>query len=230
MRKVVFLISFVLLFFVASVDVHASLVTVDKTGAVVWKVLGEESLALSPAQRGNIEVTNSATGEADLILKKEGDKVFLNNLDVTSWGDSLIEVEERGDIQKIFVSSRDGKFVVEQNGVVAMTDLPINIRPQQNEFSVTGSAGSVFLSVLPLEAAESALRSKFISYVDKTNLELAEKETGILVYQITGEKGFDVFNLFEYKVPVKLAVSASTGEILSVEGPEWFKIFGFLFG
>jgi hypothetical protein len=110
-----------------------------------------------------------------------------------------------------------------------MTDFPINIRPKENELSVTTDSGAIFLSILPIEAAESALRSRFISRVSKKGIYLSEEEVGVLAYQVEGEKVFNFFNLFEYSIPVTTHVSASTGEILAVKGPEWFKIFSFLF-
>ena len=110
-----------------------------------------------------------------------------------------------------------------------MAQYPINIRPRENEFSITTSSGSVFLSVLPFDAVESALRSRFMTRLPEKKILLIEGETGVLAYEVPGEKVFNILNMMEYPISVTARVSFSTGEILSIEGPEWFKVFGFLF-
>jgi len=211
--------------------VHAALVAVDNNGDTVWNVLGEQdALALGIADRGDINITGSATDEtSSLALKKEGDKLFLNDLDVTDWDKDLVEIEERGDVKKITIGREGNQFTISQNGVVALAQYPINIRPRENEFSITTSSGSVFLSVLPFDAVESALRSRFMTRLPEKKILLIEGETGVLAYEVPGEKVFNILNMIEYPISVTARVSVSTGEILSIEGPEWFKVFGFLF-
>lgn len=230
-RSFLVIFGFLVLFFLSISSVDASLVVVDSEGKVIWKVLSsQDPLALDIAERGEIEVKKVAAGEAStsIALKKEGENFFLNDLEVTNWNDNLVEIEERGEVKKILIGTQGDKFTIEQNGIIAMTDFSINIRPRENELSVTTDSGAIFLSILPIEAAESALRSRFISRVDKKGIFLSE-EVGVLAYRIEGEKVFNFFNLFEYSIPVTAHVSASTGEILAVKGPEWFKIFSFLF-
>ncbi len=223
---------FLVLFFLFVSSANASLVVVDSVGRVIWKVLSsQDSLALDIAKRGEIEVKEAAGGETEtnIALKKDGERFFLNELEVTGWKDSLVEIEERGEVKEILIATRGDKFAIEQNGIVALTDSSINIRPKENELSITTDSGATFLSILPVEAAESALRSRFISRIKRKEIYLSKEEVGVLAYRIEGEKVFNFFNLFEYKIPVTAHISASTGEILAVEGPEWFKIFSFLF-
>lgn len=232
MRKSIFLLGFVFYFFLLAPPVQASLVRIDKEGNLIWKVLSsEDSLAIEIAERGEIEVKEVAVGETStsIALKRKEGKVFLNDVEVTSWNDDLVEIEERGEVKKILIGTQADKFTIEQAGVIAMTDFPINIRPKENELSLTTSTGSVFLSILPRQAAQTALRSRFISRIPDKKVFIAEDEGGALAYIVSGEKVFNFFNLFEYAIPVTMTLSASTGEILSLEGPEWFKIFGFLF-
>jgi hypothetical protein len=228
-KKLVFLFSLIFCFFLFASDTQASLVKIDKNGEVIWQVLSsEDSLALGIAERGKIEVKDIAGDSAatNIALKREGDKLFLN---VTTWEDSLVEIEERGDVKKVTIGKEGDKFTIEQNGVVAITDFPIIIRPRENELSVTTESGSVFLSVLPIEAAESALRSRFLSQIPEKKMFLVENESGTLAYKISGEKVLNILNMIEYPIPVVADVSVSNGEILAIEGPEWFRIFGFLF-
>lgn len=224
-----FFVSFLFVF--ASSANASTLVTVNSEGDTVWNVLGESNfLALGIADRGKISVTDSATQDtSSLALKKEGDKLFLNDLDVTNWNSDLVEVEERGNVKKITIGRDKDSFTISQNGVVALANFPINVRPKENELSVTTSSGSVFLSVLPYDAAESALRSRFISRLPEKKIFLTEDESGNLAYKVPGEKVFNILNVIDYPITVTANVSVSTGEILSIEGPEWFKVFGFLF-
>ena len=100
MRKSFLVIfGFLVLFFLSTPSVDASLVVVDGEGKVIWKVLSiQDPLALHIAERGEIEVKEVAAGEANtsIALKKEGEKFFLNDLEVTNCNYSLVDIEERG--------------------------------------------------------------------------------------------------------------------------------------
>ena len=235
MPKKLFIIFFSLFFLLIKVSpVKASLVTVNKEGEPIWNVLASEDQVGSNILKNDpksLEVINSAT-EAQagtLALKITDGKMYLNDLDVTNYQDNLVEIEERGNVKRINIGRIDNFFTIEQNGITAKTIYPIIIRPKENELSVTTSGGSIYVSILPIEAAETAIRSRFVSNLTgKDALELTE-DNGILSYKISGEKVLNLLNVTSYKIPVVAHVSASTGELLAIDGPEWFKIFGFLF-
>lgn len=238
MKKFAVLLILCLTFIVRSETTKASILVVNKEGEVVWNVLSDsDSLALGAAERGELtvrEVAGENAAHGLISLKKESNKVVLNygskeTLDVTNWGSDLVEIEERGKVKKIKIFIRDGRFVIEQAGIQAVTDLPININPKENELSLTTSAGAVFLSVLPLEAAETTLRSRLVSKVDSATLEIKEKDLGVLAYTVKGEKIINILNIIKFNIPVTSFVSTSTGELLAVEQPFWLKLFGFLF-
>ena len=216
--------------------------TINKEGEVIVNVLSSESsLELGIANRGTLEikevVEETESGDADIYLENENGKISLTintaedqkMLDVTDFQSDLIEFEERNDVTKIKIGLHSGRFSIEQGNIMALTDFSISINSKENEFSLTTPSGNIFLSVLPVEAVESALRSKFISRLTGEKIDLSIKDMGVLAYTVEGEKVLDVFNLFDYEIPVTAEVSAITGEILSINGPEWFKIFGFLF-
>ncbi len=205
--------------FLATDYAHASLVRIDKNKEVIWQVLGSD-----------LEVKNSAStsGDATITIEKQGEEIFLNDLDVTGYQDSLVEIEERPDVREIKISIHDGVITLEQEGVKVVTDLPITIDPKKDRFAVATDEGSIFVLVMPYDAAQTAVRSKFLSQVNENGMRLVPVESG-LAYRVEGEKVVNIFNFFDYKIPVTAQVSASTGELLMVEGPEWFKIFGFLF-
>jgi len=182
-RSFLVIFGFLVLFFLSTSPVDASLVVVDSEGKVIWKVLSsQDPLALDIAERGEIEIKEVVAGETStsIALRKEGEKFFLNDLEVTNWNDSLVEIEEREEVKKILIGTQGDKFTIEQNGIIAMTDFPINIRPKENELSVTTDSGAIFLSILPIEAAESAVRSRFISRVDKKGFYLSEEEVAVV--------------------------------------------------
>lgn len=237
MRKLLFALIFLGLFFLSATFAKAALVTVDEKGEVVWKVLSyQDQLALSVPEKGEMEIKKiaaKASSNNSITLKKEDGKVLLGvgengeKLDVTDWNDDLVEIEERGDVKKIKISLQDNKFAIEQDGAVALTEFPINVDPKENELSLVTDSGSIFLSVLPREAAETALRSRFINRLVQEKMEVSQRELGVLSYMVNGEKVINIFNITDYAIPVKAYVSTSTGEILFVDQPTWLKLFGF---
>ena len=80
----------------------------------------------------------------------------------------------------------------------------------------------------PLEAVEAVLRTKLITKAVNPKIEIVEKERE-LQYIISGEKVFNILGIYEYSIPITSYISASTGEILSVDSPTWFKYVKFLF-
>jgi len=218
--------------------VSAGLVNISKDGMLTWNVLADQdSLALEIQPRSQLEVKESAggnTSDSSLLLKKEDEKIVLNIgekkvLDVTNWSDSVVDIEENEDSKNIKIQIVDGKFEIIQSNVSAVTTYPININPKENELSVVTNSGAVFLTILPAEAAETALRSRYLSKIIDRNLEMNDQDSGVLVYKVKGEKNINLFNLVELKVPVTTHVSTTTGEILNVDQPKWLSILGFMF-
>lgn len=233
-----------LVFFVFTTqNVEASLVFIDKDGEVIIKVLSsEDSVELEIPQRDYLEVKDVVDempeSNAKISLKKDGEEIKLNvstssgdkSLDVTNFRENVIEIEERAEAEKIFIGIEDGKFSIKQRGIVAQTDFEINIDPATAGLTLTTPSGLKFLSVLPRQAADSIFRSKLINKIPfGEKLEILELDGRDLAYVISGEKVVNVFNMFEYSIPVTIKVSASTGEILTIDEPSWLKIFGFLF-
>lgn len=228
---------FTLFFFGAASFASASLITIDSKGEVILKVLSsEDQLALSIPERNEIEVkeiaTNTKASDTSISLSKKDGKMFLKvgdkELDVTTWDEGLIEIEERGDVKRIEIAVEGEDFVVKQDGVSAKTSYPINIEPEENKLSVETTSGEIYLSVYPNEAAESALRSKYITRLPDRQIGMTEKETGILAYEVDGEREIEMLKFIDYAVPVTVHISASTGEIVSIDQPTWLRIFGFL--
>lgn len=238
MKKVLIaILLFSFLFSTAKSAKASSLVKIDGNGEVIFKVLSsEDQLALSIPERKEIEVKEIAASNAPndslISLTKDEEKIYLKvgdkELDVTNWEEGLIEIEERGDVKRIEIGVEGDEFVIKQDGVSAKTSYPINIEPKENKLSVETSSGEIFLTVFPIEAAESALRSRYVTRLPDKNIGVSEKETGILTYEVDGEREIEMLKFIDYAVPVTVYVSASTGEIVSIDQPTWLRIFGFL--
>ena len=241
--KVLSLIAILSLVFISPAAAYASLVTINTQGSIVLNILSvEDSIELEIPRRDYLEIkgitdeTPDPNARISLLMEdgkvklqvstKSGDK----SLDVTNYEGEIIEIEERSENERLVIGVSDGKFTIEQRGVVAETDFAINIDPQTTGLTLKTPSGLRFLSILPREATEAVLRSKFINRIGfDQRIVLEEEEGKDLAYLIQGERVINLFNVFEYATPVGAKVSASTGEILSVEQPTWLKIIGFLF-
>lgn len=240
MKKLVFLV-FSFFFFSLAASVHASLITVDNTGEVVVNVLSaQDGISLNVGERSDLSIKTLGLSEdlkeKVLSLKLLEDKTTLAvgngdssyEFDVTNWSQDLIEIEERGDVRKIKIYLKDGEFIIDQDGFKAKTVFPIDVNPKENKLSVETSSGTTFLSILPIEAAKTALRLK--SMTKARDASLKESDSGILAYEIRGEKTFTLLGVMDYSIDVTADISASTGEILSINQPVWLKVYSFVLG
>ncbi|MFV1917106.1 MAG: hypothetical protein ACC618_01285 [Patescibacteria group bacterium] len=241
-KAAVFLVAGITLAILLVNPAHASLVTIDKEGRVTLNVLSaEESIELEIPRREYLEVKDIAEGipnpQAKISLLRSNGKVSLQvstssgdkSLDVTDYKGEIVEIEERPAVERIAISVFGDKFEIVQRGVIAETSYEINIDPQTARLTLETPSGLRFLSILPRQAVDVVLRAKYINRIGGQNRLSIEEEGRELAYVVPGDKIINLFDLFEYKVPVKAVVSASTGEILSVEQPTWLRVLGFLF-
>jgi len=234
MRKVIFLAVLLVLSFLSAKGVNASLITIDKEGNIIWNVLSYETPLAVPQK--NLEVTSikNTEGTNQLIsLNRQGDKVSLkvgddNEMDVTNVGGGLVEIEERADTKKIEIGLVENRFSIKEEGIIALSPFPIDIDPIENRLSIVTSSGKKYLGILPYEAIQIALRSKYINRVSGDMFEITEEERDIS-YSVVGERLINLFDLAKIPIPVTAKVSASSGEILSVDQPVWLKFIGFMF-
>lgn len=220
-------------------DALATLLTIEPDGEIVWNVLSEE-VALETPKHSYIEVKKvgdeGVNNKSEVLLSKEDGKISLvvssanetRELNVSSQNQDLIEVEERPEIQKIVIGILDNKFYIEQKGVSAVTDYTVNVDAESANISIQTPTGKRFLSILPRGAVDSLLRTRLVNKLSSKTTEIQEKD-GEIQYKIDGIKVFELFNLYSYEIPVTAFVSASTGEVLALDSPTWFKYVGFLF-
>ena len=243
MRKILFLVISIIFFFIFSTSVEARILTVSKDGTVILNVLSyEDSLTLSVPKNESLEVKEVAKEEEDknsyLLLAKEGEDIKLNvvsqegekELNVTNIEGDLIEIEERPSVKNIKIGLLENMFYVQEGGVLALTEYPINIDPEHAEISINTPSGQHFLAISPAEAYQYSLRAKKISKLTEEDIVISEKKVGEVTYEIPGLKTLNLLGLVKYDFPVKVSVSALTGEIINVEQEVWLKVLNFFFG
>ncbi len=220
----------------------ASIITINRKGEIVVNVLSlEESIELEIPERDYLEIRDitdkDLEPDAKISLLREDGRVKLQvssesgdkSLDITDYKDDVIEIEERPKVRRLSIKVSEGNFIIEQGGVVAETEYPINIDPEIARLTVETPTGLRFLSILPWEAVESVLRSKYINKINAENKLSLFEEDKDLTYKVEGDKVINLLDIIKYSTPVSVKVSASTGEIISIEQPTWLKILGFLF-
>jgi hypothetical protein len=243
MRKI-FIISTLLvliLFVLTPKGVFAALATVDKEGNVIINVLSEQD-SFDNSSASTLEVVGGTPevkyANANIALTKDKDKLSMSILsssggkdfDITNYKDNVLEIEERPAVEKISISVDNGSFMINQGNINAQTDYQIQVDPKKGKLALETPTGYKFLSVLPKQAASLLLRSKLASKVLPENTAyLLEDDKGNLYYDITAEKVIPLFNIYDYQFNVRAKVSATTGEIISVDEPTWYRFLNFLF-
>jgi len=237
-----FLVTIVACFLLLSPSrVSAKLLLIKSDGELVWSVLSSGTdVDLEIPKALYIEVKEAAKSkpakDAIILLQKDGERISMvvnadeyeKEIDVTNWEDSIVEMEERPELQQVSINVVDGRFAIKQKGVVAFTDYPISIDSKTAKLSVTTESGDRLVSILPYNAVESLVRTRIITRIAEGGIDLIEEERE-LTYKVNGEKLLNLFNIYEHPVQMSIAVSASTGEIVNIEAPVWYKAVSFLF-
>lgn len=234
----VLVLLFVLIF---PLSVSAKILSIQSDGELVWSVLSSGTdVDLEIPKASYIEVKEVAklkpAKDAKILLQKDGEKISMvvnadeyeKELDVTGWEDSIVEIEERPELQQISINIVDGRFAIRQKEVVAFTEYPISIDSKTAKLSVTTESGDRLVSILPYNAVESLVRTRIITRIAEGGIDLIEEERE-LTYKVNGEKLLNLFNVYEHPVQMNITVSASTGEIVNVDAPVWYKAISFLF-
>lgn len=225
MKRIIFIISVVVFSLLVTTNVKAALVTVNPQGQLVWQILGDESNLTVKAIAQNVTPAPNLA----ISLKSSDGKIELNGMDVTNLKETLVELQARGDTSDIKIGQENGKFEILENGVTATTAYPIVIDPAKSKLSITTATGDRLLGILPSEAVQSLIRGKFIDSVKDNQIMLGEGINGELGYEVPGVKNVNIFNIANVKADVTSTVSATSGEILKIDEPQWLKILGFLF-
>jgi len=242
MRNIL-VVPFILLLLFSPSAVHASLVNVTSGGEVIVKVLSQEDSVELEIPRSDqlivkdvVEVNSNPS--AKLSLTREEGKVELSvtsdrgdkSLDVSGYSGEIIYIEERPQVNKISIGLEGDEFTITEKGITALTTYEINVDPENATLTLATPSGGRFLAILPKQAVDSLLRAKTITVISQSNvINLLERDGG-LQYVVSGVKRLNLFNLLNFPIDVTAYVSASTGEIVEIEQPQWLPIVGYLLG
>lgn len=202
----------------------AAFVTINSTGVPIWHVLGTETQIHVKSV-----VQETSSNKTQIALSNENGKVSLNGMDVSNFKGDLVEIEARGDTNDVKIGQENGQFTLSENGVTANTNFPIIIDPGKNELTLSTPSGKRLISIWPFEATQILTRAKMVDKIRENKIILEESSNGELQYEVNGEKDVNLFNLASIKADVKSTVSATTGEVLNLDEPQWLKILGFMF-
>jgi len=240
MRVKLFLVALFALFILPE-NVHAKFLTVNDSGEIIYSVLSAaDALTLEIPKSSYLEIKEVAkekpSSEGVIFLSKDQDKISMSvdygsdkkEFEFGQYSDTLIEIEERPQTQSLAIGARDDKFSLEHKGVVALTAFPISVNSKTAKISVSTDRGERTVSVLPYSAVESLLKAKILSNVNENRLDLVEADSE-LAYHVSGAKVLNLLDFYSYSVPVSAYVSASTGEVMKVEAPVWFRFIDFIF-
>lgn len=234
-----FSVSLGLIFLFASVSsAKAALVEVAQDGQAIWTVLA----STTDSTEKNLEVLSVADQEnvdksAIVAISKNDDKLELSvttdsgttTKDITDYKDQIIEVEEQRPARRLSISREGDDFTIVQSGVTAATAFPLIVDTKNKQLLAQTQTGRRIVQMLPQEIFENMQRAKLVDQLAGNKIILTEGDHGELEYQIDGKRNIKVLNLLELNADVKLAVSATTGEVLKSEKPPWLDFVSFLF-
>jgi len=243
MRRLAILVVVLVCFFASASGVKASMITVNSKGAAVWNVLGEsDSLTLDVVKPSAVSIKeingNQETQNANIALLISEGTVNLNvksedqnkTLQLRDFSGDLVQVEQRPQVASFKIFYKDGNFVFKQGEISASTSYPVKIDSANARVSLQTPSGELNLGILPKDAVDDLVRAKVISKINgQQKIILGEQVNGQLAYNIPGIKTINLFNVTNLDVDVVGNVSATTGEILSVDQPVWLRILGFVF-
>jgi len=241
--KILTLFLFATLFFNSPKTANASLLFVNNKKEVVWNVLSytderELQIPKNDSLRVKKIASNIESGANSIIsIEKEGEGVNLSvdtngvetSMDISGFESDIVEIEQRSQVQRAVVSLKDNLFLIQQENVAAFTDFPLTIDPESAEISVRTKSGQRTIAIMPQMIYENLIRAKQLDRLNENKMMLTEGDLGELQYVINGERIFNILNVYDYAVPISASVSASTGEVLTIDQPLWVPILGILF-
>lgn len=146
----------------------------------------------------------------------------------------LFKIEGRLDRAGIKVATEGGKLVVARGEIGALSNFPLQVDLNTNQLIASSSAGSKTLTVLPDQAVQNMLATNVISRLDPTLLQQAAQtggltsvsgvitlgeRNGVPVYEIAGLRDQRLLGFIPITTPIKVIVSAETGQTVAQEQP-----------
>ena len=227
--------------FIFPKSASANFVRINPKGEIIYNVLAaNDALTLEIPKSSFLEIKEVAKekprSEGIISLSNADNKISMSvdygsskeQFSFSQSNDELIQIEERPAVQQLSIGLDGDKFTLVQRGITALTNFPISVNSKTAKITVTTERGDRIVSVLPYGAVESLLKAKILSNVNENKLDLVESDSE-LAYHVVGAKLLNLLDVYSYSVPVSAYVSASTGEVVKVEAPIWFRFIDFIF-
>lgn len=144
----------------------------------------------------------------------------------------LFKIEDRLGRTGIKIATEGGKLVVAKGNIGALSNFPLQVDLNTNQLIASTSAGSKILTTLPDQAVQNMLSANVISRLDPAVLQQVAKSggltsvsgvitlgerNGVPVYEIAGLKDLRLLGFIPITTPVKVIVSAETGQTVAQE-------------
>lgn len=144
----------------------------------------------------------------------------------------LFKIEDRLGRAGIKVATEGGKLVVARGNVGALSNFPLQVDLNTNQLIASTSAGSKILTTLPDQAVQNMLAANVISRLDPASLQQAAKSggltavsgvitlgerNGVPIYEIAGLRDLRLLGFIPITTPVRVIVSAETGQTVAQE-------------
>ncbi len=165
-----------------------------------------------------------------------------------SAGLERVEIEESLNLKKTKVSAFAGQMKIENQGVSALTKLPLSLDSRTNQLIITTANKTMAVATLPAQAIDNLISRGIIdratnlmeapvkSASDSAQTEIKAPQTeivernGEVVYHVVGIKTRKFLNLFPATFTLQAEVNAETGALVNLQEPSILRLFGFLFG
>lgn len=141
--------------------------------------------------------------------------------------DEIFKIEERGEKDRVRVTSLGNKFVISRAQTGAQTDFPITVDLNTNELTITTPSGVKVVTILPDQAVANMLAANVIDQVRGLTfiqdvgdvISLTTTKQGVLVYEIPGVSNQRFLGFVPVEIQKTVVVSADTGELVEVNKP-----------
>lgn len=211
----------------ALLSLAASLVVITPTGEVYWQVLGEstyEITKIADSQQVSDKTQVSLQNRQDSVVITVTSETGSSEAEIKDFSESLVEIQAESVPQQVTIKKQGEGLVLQQQEALVLTDLDLTIDAKSKRILVETSTGQQFLSHLPKEVLQTSILADYLTEEGLSRFELSENEAGQAVYLLSGQRRVKILKIFEFSVPVKLSISATSGKILEVDQPLWLPI------
>ena len=128
------------------------------------------------------------------------------------------EISALGKLEKKGVTlsmTGENKLALSNNGITAVTELPIMIDTESRSVVVDTIDGPKTVVILPDRVLKNIIDLGVITGVDTSVIPRIEYTGGEVVYEFGGNKVYKILGLYDITDPVVISVLAETGEVVS---------------